>query len=62
MAAIVGHHGSMVAIAWALFALLAAVLGVLTACFPAGLGRIDSMSARIDGLGARIDAQSARMD
>jgi hypothetical protein len=66
IAAIVGHHGFMVAIAWALFAALVATLGVLTASLHAGLGRIDSLGARIETLGARLDArldaQTSRID
>jgi hypothetical protein len=64
--AIVGHHGFMVAIAWALFAALVATLGVLTASLHAGLGRIDSLGARIDAqgdsLGARIETLGAKLD
>jgi hypothetical protein len=70
IAAIVGHHGFMVAIAWALFAVLTATLGVLTASMHSGLERIDaqgaSLGARIDAqgesLGARIEALGARLD
>jgi hypothetical protein len=56
----------MVAIAWALFALLATVLGVLVTVMYSGLGRIDAAGARtdarIDALSARIDAQTSRID
>jgi hypothetical protein len=49
----------MTAIAWALFGLMAAGLGVLSTALFAMFGRFDAMDAKFD---ARFDAMDAKFD
>ena len=46
----------MIAIAWSLFGLMAAALGVLSTVLLSGLSRFDGVNTRLDGLGGRIDS------